>query len=299
MDRLASMAAFVKTVERGSFAGAATALMISPQMVAKHIGYLEHRLGARLLNRTTRRQSLTEIGRTYYERCRVVLAEAEWAEAAGDGAKGAPRGRLRINAPVSFGSQALTPVVSRYLLAQPQVQVELVLSDRYVDLVEDGFEAVFRIGRIRESSLTAHALRPFRLVACASPAYVAENGFPAEPDDLKTHRCLGYLAGRGLLSEWRFDRKGQQISVSIASQFQVNNAAALLSAALDGFGVTLIAEDLARCALADGRLIRVLPEYNPPSRSTTLLVHSDRRHTTKLQSFIDAVLKTLGPEADV
>jgi DNA-binding transcriptional LysR family regulator len=145
---------------------------MSPQMVAKHVAYLEARLGTRLLNRTTRRQSLTPIGSTYYERCKLVLADAEWAEAAAEEARAAPSGRLRINAPVSFGTYALIPVVVRYLRDNPAVEIDLVLSDRFVDLIEEGYEAVFRIGPLADTSLMAIELRPFRLAACASPEYL-------------------------------------------------------------------------------------------------------------------------------
>ena len=191
MDRLVSMTAFVKAVETGSFASAASALGLSPQMVAKHVSYLEARLGTRLLNRTTRRQSLTEIGQTYYERCKQVIADFDFADSLADQAKGAPRGRLRVNAPLSFGAQTLLPIITQYLRKHPDVQVDLVLSDRYVDLIEEGFEAVFRIGPLVESGLEACELLPFRTVACASPAYLEERGTPNEPSDLAGHECIG------------------------------------------------------------------------------------------------------------
>jgi len=193
MDRLASMATFVRAADLGSFAAAASALAMSPQMVAKHVGYLEARLGARLLNRTTRRQSLTEVGKVYYERCKLVLAEADWADAAGSDATGTPRGRLRVNAPVSFGTHTLMPLVSRYLRQNLGVDVELILSDRFVDLVEEGFEAVFRTGPLADSSLAARTLRPFRLLACASPGYLRERGTPSRLEDLGAHECLGFV----------------------------------------------------------------------------------------------------------
>ena len=295
MDRLASMATFVKAVDLGSFAAAASALAMSPQMVAKHVSYLEARLGTRLLNRTTRRQSLTEIGRTYYERCKLVLAEAEWADAAaGDKATGTPRGKLRVNAPVSFGSHTLVPVVTRYLRRHPEVEIELTLTDRYVDLVEEGFEAVFRIGRLADSSLAARALRPFRVIACASPGYLGAHGTPRDPKELEAHQCLVYAGTRVGSGDWRFFRDGRAIDLKIRSQLQVNNATALLSAALDGFGVAFIADDLARAPIARGELVQVLPDFDTPSRAMHLLFHADRRQTTKLRSFIDSVVRELG-----
>lgn len=295
MDRLASMATFVKVVDRGSFAAAAAELKMSPQMVAKHVSYLETHLETRLLNRTTRRQSLTEIGKAYYERCKGALNEVDWAEAAADKATGAPRGRLRVNAPVSFGTHTVTPLVTRYLRQYPEVELELILNDRYVDLVEEGFEAVFRIGRLADSSLTARALRPFRQVAVASPSYLQERGQPREPADLRTHTCLGYVGMRTTAADWRFLRDGRKIDVAVRGSLQVNNAGALLASALEGFGIAYIAEDLARSSIATGALVRVLPDYDTPSRPLHLMFHADRRMTTKLRSFVDMVVRELPP----
>ena len=296
MDRLSSMTAFVRTVDVGSFAGAAAALGISPQMVAKHVSYLEARMGTRLLNRTTRKQSLTEIGRTYYDRCRQALAEVEWADALADEAKGTPRGRLRINAPVSFGAHSLVPVVSHYLERHPEVEVDLVLSDRFVDLVEEGFEAVFRMGPLEDSILQAEELMPFRVIACASPDYLRRRQIPSTPSDLTDHECVGYAnwPGPGVYT-WRFVRDGRDFEVGVRGRLTVNNAAALMSAALVGFGIVFVAEDLAHEALASGSLVRVLPNYETPSRPMHLLYHPDRRRTPKLRSFINAVMEQLGP----
>ena len=295
MDRLASMAAYVRTVEAGSFAAAAGALGISAQMVAKHVTYLEARMGTRLLNRTTRRQSLTEIGKAYYDRCKLVLAEIDWADSLADEARGAPRGRLRVNAPVTFGTHSLMPLVTRYLRRFPAVDIDLVLSDRYVDLIEEGFEAVFRIGPLVDSSLAVRELAPFRLVACASPAYLRERGTPSVPSDLQDHECLGYANPSGpSANDWRFIRDGRTQAVDIRNHLRVNNATALLHAALDGFGIAFIAEDLARASLSSGRLVRVLPDYETPSRPMHLLFHPDRRRTPKLKTFIDEVVAQFG-----
>ncbi|AGT10917.1 transcriptional regulator, LysR family (plasmid) [Paracoccus aminophilus JCM 7686] len=158
---------------------AAGAMDISPQMVAKHVVHLETRLGTVLLSRTTRRQSLTEIGRSSYERCKLILAETETAETLAREMRRQPKGLLRISAPVTFGSSALVPFLLRYLALYPEVQVELVLSDRRVDALEDGFEVIFRLGEVRAASLTAVPLRPYRILACAAPAYLAAHGLPA------------------------------------------------------------------------------------------------------------------------
>ncbi|WP_029624078.1 LysR family transcriptional regulator [Sphingomonas sp. PAMC 26617] len=296
MDRITSMTAFTKAAEVGSFAAAAGALGISSQMVAKHVTYLEARIGARLLNRTTRRQSLTEIGKTYYDRCKLVLADAEWADSLADEARGEPRGRLRINAPVTFGTHSLMPLVTRYLQRHQAVEIDLVLSDRFVDPTEEGFEAVFRIGEAVASSFTACPLAPFRLVACASPAYLIERGAPSIPAALTEHDCLGYANPSGpTVNDWRFIRDGRTHAVEISSRLRVNNAAALLQAALEGFGIAFIAEDLARASLSSGRLVRVLPDYDTPSRPMHLLFHPDRRQTPKLRSFVSEVVAEFKP----
>ena len=295
MDRLASMAAFVKAAEIGSFAAAASALGMSPQMIAKHVTWLESRLGARLLNRTTRRQSLTDIGKAYYDRCKLVLADADWADSLADEAKGAPRGRLRVNAPVSFGTHSLTPVIARYLRQYPKVEVDLVLSDRFVDLVEEEFEAVFRIGALADSSFIARELAPFRLVACASPDYLRERGVPAVPTDLETHECLVYASTSApAVSEWRFVRGDENYHIDVKHRWRANDAKALLVAALNGFGVAFIAEDLVGESLRSGRLVKVLPDYETPSRPIHLIYHPDRQQTPKLKSFISAVIGELG-----
>ena len=285
------MAAFVKAAELGSFAAAGTALGMSAQMVAKHVAFLENRVGARLLNRTTRRQSLTEIGHTYCQRCRQTLAEAEWADAVGNEARAEPRGRLRISAPVSFGSTSLVSLIARYLRDHPAVEVDLVLADRLVDLVGEEFEAAFRIGHLADSTLIAHELAPFRLVLCAAPGYLQARGTPSTPADLTAHECLGYARGPSL-DEWRFAREGRIRGARGPCRLRVNDAKALLSAAMDGFGIAMIAHDLARDALASGRLVTLLPDYVVPIRPMHLVYLGDRRQTPKLKSFIDAAIKT-------
>ena len=295
MDRLASMAAFLRAVDLGSFAAAASALDMSPQMIAKHVAHLEARLGARLLNRSTRRQSLTEIGRAYAEQCRVVLAEAERADLVADAARGVPRGMLRVNAPVSYGSCQVVPLITGYLRRHPGVEVDLVLSDRFTDLIEDGFEVLFRIGPLARTSLRAHRLSQYQTVACASPGYLAEHGAPLTPADLGSHECLVYgRPDEPALDEWHFIRDGRPHRVCVRGRLRVNTAQALLAAALDGFGIGLIAEDLVRDALVSGRLMRVLADHQTPARPVHMLTLPDRRQTPKLKNFIELVLERLG-----
>ncbi len=300
MDRLTSMAVFVTAADLGSFAAAAAALGMSPQMVAKHVVSLETRLGTRLIHRTTRRHSLTEFGRAYHERCRVVLAEAEAAEALAETVRADPRGTLRLNAPVTFGSHGLVPLLTRYLRDCPEVEVDLSLTDRMVDPVEEGYEAVIRLGPLAESSLVAHPLAPYRLVACAAPAYLAAHGVPASPEDLAGHQCLDFSHWpRGRDSLWRFTRAGTTVEAPAAGRLRINDFRALLAAARDGFGIVLGVDTALRDDLAAGRLVRVLPDWEAPSRPMHLLTMRDRRPTAKLRRFVEMMLEEFGPDGTV
>lgn len=295
MDRLQSMAVFVKAADSGSFSAAGAALGMSSQMVGKHVGALEERLGVKLLNRTTRRQSLTEVGQQYYERCKLVLAEAEAADALALNHSAVPRGRLRISAPVTYGTYCLLPLLGRYLRAHPEVQVELSLNDRLVDLIDDGFEAVIRIGTLGDSSLVARPLAPYRLVACASPDYLAEYGTPHAPAELARHQCLGFtFQSPAAASDWlMLDSESLQY-FSRGSRFQVNDARAQRAAARDGLGILLGAEAMLAEDLRRGSLVRLFPQLQMPARPVHLLYASDRRMPPKLRSFVDLVVAELG-----
>jgi len=295
MDRLTSMSAFVMAAESGSYARAAERLDLSPQMVAKHVAALEHRLGARLLNRTTRRQSLTELGTAYYERCKHILNEAEAADSLAQIMNDTPRGKLKVSAPVTFGSYSLMPFVTDFLRHHPEVEIDLHLTDRFVDLVEEGYEVAFRIGPLANSSLTARPLAPYRLVACAAPNYLIERGTPQTPGDLENHECLGYAYwSRPADREWQFCKGSVVHKVQVASRLQVNESKALLTAALDGFGVVLGPEDFLEPALRSGELVRLLADFEAPSRQMHLLYTANRQRTAKLRRFIDAAIARFG-----
>lgn len=295
MDRLTSMGAFVMAAECGSYASAAERLHLSPQMVAKHVTALEQRLGARLLNRTTRRQSLTELGNAYYERCKHILSEAQAADSLAQIMSDSPRGKLKISAPVTFGSYRLMPFVTEFLRQHSEIEIDLHLTDRFVDLVEEGYEAAFRIGPLAASSLIARPLAPYRLVACAAPSYLTARGVPKIPDDLKSHECLGYAYWtRPADREWVFFKGSAVERVQVVSRLQVNESKALLSAALDGFGIVLGPEDFLKPALNSGELVRLFDDYEAPSRKMHLLYIANRQTTAKLRCFIDAVLTRFG-----
>ena len=292
------MAVFVKAAELRSFTAAAATLGVSAQMVGKQVAALEARLGTPLLNRTTRRQSLTAAGKVYYERCRVVLADAEAADDAVQALSTSPKGRLRVNAPVTFGTFRLAPLVTRYLAAYPAVDVELVLSDRFVDVVEEGYDAVLRLGSLRDSSLVARALAPYRLVACAAPDYLARRGVPDLPEALGGHECLSYVAWSGLaVDEWSFQSGGETRLVRIGGRYRVNDARVLLDAAVAGWGVIMQAEPVVAGELAAGRLVRILPEWEGPVRPMHLLFSGGRPLTPKLRCFVDMVVGSFGSGA--
>ncbi|CAX22474.1 putative transcriptional regulator, LysR family [Methylorubrum extorquens DM4] len=293
MDRFASMEVFATVADTGSFAAAADAAGISAAMVGKHIRQLEEHLGVRLLNRTTRRQSLTDAGRDFLERTRIVLAELEAAEALAADSRARPRGELRINAPFSFGVHSLSPLLPIYMAENPEVSVRLTLSDRVVDLVDEGYDCVFRAGVLHDSALIARGLRPLRLIACASPTYLAHHTQPKCPDDLARHTCLGF-AGSALEERWTFYGDGGETIVPIVSRFSTNSGEALRQAALAGLGIVLHAEELLADDVATGRLVHILPEWRS-ERPLHVLYSPDRRITPKLRSFLDFAAARFGP----
>lgn len=296
MDRLLSMTVFVKAVETGSFSAAAEALQMSPQLVGKHVQTLEQHLGVRLLNRTTRRQRLTGIGTTFYERARIILAEVGAAEGLVAETRATPCGRLRISAPMTFGIHALAPRLPEYLRSFPEVSVDLSMSNRFVDVIEEGFDAVFRTGELSDSSLMARPLAPYRLVLCAAPAYVAARGPIVTTQDLSHHECLGF-SHTELRTNWTFDGPGGRVTVPVSGRFMVDNGEALLPAAVAGMGVLLQPVELVEAELASGRLVALLPEYAIPTRPMHILYAPDRRITPKLRSFIDFAVACFGPKS--
>ncbi|CNH86342.1 LysR-family transcriptional regulatory protein [Yersinia frederiksenii] len=287
LDRLTSMEVFVRAADLGSFAAAATALGLSPQMVARHIEALEQRLGVRLLNRTTRRQSLTDAGSQFLQSCRRILAETAAAESLADEMQSIPQGKLRISAPLIFGTYSLTPFLSGFLQQFPDLEVDLTLSDRYLDLIEEGYDAAFRIGPLDSLSLVARPLAPYRLLVAASPSYLERSGKPNIPEELTQHSCISYIWwSRNSNAAWTFTHDKKVHTVEIASRLRINDASALLIAALTDQGIIMAPEALLRESLENGRLVRILPDYAPPSRELHLIYSADRQRTAKLRCFI-------------
>ena len=296
-DRLAEMEVFVKASDLGSFTAAAKALGMTPQMVGKHVRSLEERLGTPLMRRSTRRQSLTEAGQVYYERCRAVLAEFALAEATVENLGALPKGRLRLSAPVGLGASRLAPLLTAFMQRNPAIEVELVLTDRYVDLIDEGFDAVMRLGPIGDTSLAARELMRHDQVACASPDYLRKYGIPLVPGDLVGHDCLGFVNASGLpYAEWRFTGRDCTVhSVHVRSRFRVNDGRVLALAAVAGAGIVLQPEAVLRQHLDAGRLVPILDDFRPPVRPMALLFPNRRPQPPKLRALIDEVVAAFPP----
>jgi DNA-binding transcriptional LysR family regulator len=293
MDRLSSMQVFVRTVELGSISAAAGELGLSSQLAGKQIRALEESLGVKLLNRTTRRQSLTDEGRLFYERATNILAEMEAAQAQIDESRSLPRGRLRISAPITFGSRALAPRLARFMKAYPEVTVELSLTNRTVDLVDEGFDVAFRTGDLPDSGLVARRLAPHRLSLCAAPDYLKKSGLPHTPEDLQRHECLVF-AHTSMRTQWSFKGPDGSVTVPITGRFSTDSGEALRAAAIAGLGVILQPSELLAEDIQAGRLTQLLSRYEPSPRPLHALYAPDRRMTPKLRSFLDFAAKEFG-----
>ncbi|HMH97538.1 MAG TPA: LysR substrate-binding domain-containing protein [Bradyrhizobium sp.] len=264
------MSVFVKVADLGSFAAAAKELRLSPTMIGKHMRHLEERLGSLLINRSTRRQSLTELGRNYLDHCRHLLEEAEAGDALAEEALRAPRGRLRVAAPIAFGSHSLAPTIVKFMKRYPEVSVELMLNDRMVDLVEEGIDVAVRVGTLADSTMMSRSLSPYRTVVCASPDYLAERGTPTHPKDLLDHDCLSFpdwTEG----PRWSFLGPEGEVHVDIKSRLQINNGFGIRYAALAGAGIVMQRAELVAEDIAAGRLQALLSNYKTQSRPRHLV----------------------------
>ena len=292
MDRFVSMNVFVRVVEKGSFAAAADVSGITAQMVGNHIRQLERHLGIRLVTRTTRQHTLTETGKEYYQQCLRVLELLEEAEVSAREMRQRPRGRLRVTAPISFGSVCLAPVLVDYLDLYPDVSVELLLDDRVLDIAKQQIDVAIRIGTVSDSqTLTARALRPWRRVFCASPEYLAKYGEPGSVDELNRYRCLSFDYATGPEQEYRLSSTtGEKRVVQVAPSVAINNGHALLASAASGLGIILQPEELVRKHVEVGLLKQVLPEWSTEASPLSVVYVLDRQMTPKLRTFIDFII---------
>jgi DNA-binding transcriptional LysR family regulator len=294
MDRLATMDLFVRIADAGSFVAAAEQLGLSRALASRAILDLEARLGTRLLNRTTRRLSLTEAGTAFYRRAQRIIADTAEAEEEAAALHVRPRGLLRLNAPVSFGVLQVAPALTAYLDRYPEVSIDLTLNDRTVDLLEDGYDLAIRIGRLAESSLIARRLAPCRLLLCAAPAYLAAHGTPTHPSDLAHHRCVAYAYGANR-DEWVFTGPGGEVPVRVDARLQINNGDAIQAAIRDGYGISRQPDFIAAPDLATGRVVEVLPDWHLPDVGVHAIYPPTRSLSAKVRGFVDFLVERFSP----
>jgi DNA-binding transcriptional LysR family regulator len=289
MDRLTSLTAFVRVVDSGGFSAAGRKLNMSTTMVSNHVQALEERLGARLLNRTTRKVSLTDIGKTYYDRCTQILADIEQADDIAGAMQSTPRGTLRVYINTHI-VPFVAPIVAEFLRTYPEVKVDLNMGEREIDMVDEGIDVSVRLTQPTESSLIVRSLATWRHVLCCSPGYLDEHGRPAQLSELADRNCLQHA--NYPYDEWRFvDRKGAPASVRVSGNLTSNSGDTLRRATLEGLGIWMAAGFLIRDDLEEGRVIRLLPEYRPVEMSMNA-VYPHRHHlSAKVRTFIDLLVR--------
>ena len=294
MDALTDIAVFVRVVERGSCTLAANDLSLSRAVVSKYLSRLEDRLGARLLHRTTRRLSLTEAGATLFEASRGAIERIEEAEAGVARFQKAPRGRLRVSAPMSFGILHLGPAIAEFARSHPDITLDMRLDDRFVNLVEEGFDLAIRIGTLTDSSLVARRLASTQSIACASPAYLAEHGEPETPEDLAAHDCLVY-SYLSTANVWRFTAPdGREIPVAVKGTFRINNGIVLAEAAAAGHGILTSPTFYVGPMVRSGRLRRILARYSLPALGIHAVYPQTSHVPPKVRAFVDFLVQRFG-----
>jgi len=287
MDRFQAISAFAKVVESGSFVRAAERLAISVSAVSRHVAELETHLNVRLLNRTTRRLSLTESGRVFYEHCVQLLADLDEAEQSASASAVTPRGTLRLSAPVTFGERHVAPAIAAFIERYPEMRFDVELSDRAVDLVDERFDAAVRIGAIGSQSLVGRMLGETRLVCCAAPAYLARRGEPRRPEDLAAHECLiyEYAAQR---NTWLFrERDGTVRQQKVSGSVHANSGRFLEVLALEGRGIAYEPDFIVGPEIRAGRLVSILRTFQPAPSSVQLVYPSRRHLSAKVRAFAD------------
>ena len=293
MDKLDAMNAFAKVVASGSYAEAARGLGLTRSAVSKAVMELEQLLGVRLLDRTTRRVSPTEAGLAYYERCVAVLAEIEETEIQLSRLHDEPKGVLRVNAPMSFGTLYLAAAVAEFMAAYADLKVELTLNDRFIDPIEEGVDVTVRIGAMTDSSMIARRIAPARRVLVAAPGYLRRHGTPREPADLARHRGLAY-GHTTTRQRWQLTQGGEIISVPIESCLCSNNGEVLRAAALRGNGIALLPTFIVGPDIRAARLAVVLPAL-PPTELTIFALYAPNRYlAAKVRVFIDFLVARFG-----
>lgn len=287
MDRFRTLSAFVQIVERGTFARAAEALDTSAAQITRQVAALEAHLGTRLLHRNARRVALTDTGQAYYERAKRILEDLDEADALAGHAAAVPAGVLHINTPVTFGTLHLAPLWPKFRAAYPRIELDVTLTDRLVDLIEEGVDVAVRIARLQSSSLVARKLATARMVVCASPAYLAQHGAPRTPDDLMHHRCLGYRYAM-TRDEWSFTHAdGRSARVTVQCDFHANNGELIHMACLAGEGIALQPTFIAGPAIAQGALVALLLDWPAPALGIYAVYATRRQLSARVRALVD------------
>lgn len=296
MENLTDIAVFVRVVELGSFTAAADKLGLSKAAVSKYVNRLEQKLGARLLNRTTRRLTLTEAGDLFFQRSAAALAELTEAENNIAQLTGAPRGHLRVTAPVYFGEVHVAPLIHRFRERYPDITLDLDFDNRIVDLVKERFDVGVRITSPGESSIVARRLAPCRQVVCGAPAYFKHRAVPRTPSDLRDHECLSYSLDRSP-KEWHFRAtRGRWIAVTVRGSIRCNNDIALKQAMLNGLGLRQIPRFIVERELEAGTLVEVLSEYESPPLNIYAVFATRRNLPPKVRVFVDFLAEHFATE---
>lgn len=290
MDSLNAMEVFVRVVQSGSFSEAARSLNLTPSAVSKQVSRLEDRLGARLINRTTRRLGMTEEGSAFFERAQRILADVQEAEQAVTTVDGAPRGTLKLNAPVVFGRMHIAPLIPTYLAKHPEVRLDFSVNDRYVDIVEEGLDLVIRIGELKDSSLIARRLATNRRVVVAHEDYLARHGTPERPQDLQKHNCLVYLY-RQQRSLWEFDGPDGPTAVEVKGDAEANNAEVILELTRAGQGIALLPTWLVGQCLQKGYLRQILNDHVAADSQIYAVYPPGRHLSPKVRTFVDHLVQ--------
>src|SRR5580692_5267641 len=294
MDKLTSIKAFTRVVQHGSFAAAARELRLSRSVISKYVIELEQELGSQLLVRTTRSASPTQNGQAYYERCLAILADIEEADLAVMRLQSEPRGVLRVNAPMSFGTLHLGRAVADFMEKYPELKIMLLLSDQQIDPVQEGFDVTLRVAAdLPSSSLIARKVAPASLVVCAAPSYLARRGVPAHPDDLRDHDCLayGYLATG---NQWKLTGPDGDHWINISWTLCANNGEVLRDAAVNGRGIALLPTFIVGADLQEGSLRSILTDYPPPEIAIYAIYPPTRHLSVKVRLFIDFLIERFG-----
>jgi DNA-binding transcriptional LysR family regulator len=298
MDRLAAIEAFARVAETGSFSAAARVMKLSKSLISRQVSALEAELGARLIARTTRSLTLTEAGRGYYDQVVRILAQMEEADLSVSQLQATPRGKLRVNAPMSFSLLQLAPALPDFLALYPEIDVDISMNDRRVDLMEEGFDLAIRIGRLADSSLIARKLGDMRRVVAGSPDYLKQRGVPATPADLRRHDCLCY-SNADTVDEWRFtEADGRPISVEVKGRVRANNGDLLRLAALRGLGLIDLPSFLVTADVERGALVPVLEPFIRQEGGVYAVYPHARYLPPKIRVFVDFLAERWGGDAD-